>query len=253
MKSFTSGGVAVVIGAGGLGSALVGRLLASASFDRIVVGSRSPEKVRQLFPGRSGRSKIQCEAVDLSDSDSVQSLAATLGSTGQPLRLVICATGVLHRGEGIRPERRLEDVEMDALTTVFTVNAFGPMLVARHLAPLLPRRERSVFAAISARVGSIGDNRLGGWYAYRASKAALNQFLRCTAIELRRRAPEAVVAALHPGTVDTPLSAPFKAGVPRDRLFSADTAAARMLHMIDRLSPDDSGGFYAWDGSPIPW
>jgi NAD(P)-dependent dehydrogenase (short-subunit alcohol dehydrogenase family) len=191
--------------------------------------------------------------LDLLEESSISDLAAWIRELGEPLRLVMCATGILHEGEGIRPERRLEDISPEQLARVFAVNAFGPIVVAKHLAPLLPRRERSVFTAISARVGSIGDNRLGGWYAYRASKAALNQFLRCVSIELRRRAPAAIVAALHPGTVDTPLSSPFQSGVPKRQLFSAEHSAARLLEVVDGLTPEDSGGFFAWDGSPIAW
>ncbi len=247
LTSFADGGLAVVIGGGGIGSALAERIVASGRFDRVVLTSRSGT------PRRKSASLAQMRSLDLLDESSLEDLAAWILETGKSLRLVICATGILHHGEDIRPERRLEDISPEQLARVFAVNAFGPLLVAKHLAPLLPRRERSVFAAISARVGSIGDNRLGGWYAYRASKAALNQFLRCVAVELRRRVPAAIVAALHPGTVDTALSRPFQSGVPERQLFSTDQSAARLLEVIDGLESGDSGGFFAWDGSPIPW
>jgi len=253
LASFPPGGVALVLGAGGIGSALVRRLRDVGRFDRIVVGCRSPDKARPLASHEPGRAKVLVETADLLDAGSLQSLARTIGSMHRPLRLAICATGLLHQGADLRPERRLEDVTRENLEMMFAVNAIGPLLAARYLVPVLPRLERSVFAAISARVGSIGDNRLGGWYGYRGSKAALNQFLRCTALELRRRAPGAIVAALHPGTVATPLSKPFQAGVPADRLFAPEYSATRLLEVIDGLSPQDSGGFFAWDGGSIPW
>lgn len=127
-----------------------------------------------------------------------------------------------------------------------------PALVAKHFLPLLARDRKSVFAALSARVGSISDNQLGGWHAYRASKAALNMLLRTFAIELARRNPRAVCVGLHPGTVDTGLSAPFQANVPEGKLFTPDFAAARLLEVVDRLKPDDSGHVFAWDGQLIP-
>lgn len=247
LDSFAEGGLAVVIGSGGIGSALAERIVASGRFESVVLTSRSGE------PRGDVASRAQMRPADLLDESSIADLAAWIRELGEPLRLVICATGILHDGEDVRPERRLEDISPEQLARVFAVNAFGPLLLAKHLAPLLPRRERSVFAAISARVGSIGDNRLGGWYAYRASKAALNQFLRCVSIELRRRVPAAIVAALHPGTVDTALSRPFQTGVPERQLFSADHSAARLLEVVDGLKPEDSGGFFAWDGSPIMW
>ena len=135
------------------------------------------------------------------------------------------------------------------LAWIFRFNKAGALAGSAVMNPLTS----PFFWALSAMVGSIGDNRLGGWYAYRASKAALNQFLRCVSIELGRRVPAAIVTALHPGTVDTALSSPFQAGVPDKQLFTADHSAARLLEVVDGLGPEDSGGFFAWDGSPIPW
>jgi NAD(P)-dependent dehydrogenase (short-subunit alcohol dehydrogenase family) len=253
LGSFAPGGTALVVGAGGIGSALADRLTASPRFDRVVVACRAPETAAERMAAAGDTIPVDAVAVDVLDEISVRSLAGHVQAIDRPLRLIICATGILHRGADLKPERRLEDITPDALAQVFAVNAFGPMLIAKHLVPLLPRRDRSVFAAISARVGSIGDNRLGGWYAYRASKAALNQFMKCTAIELKRRIPGAIVAALHPGTVDTGLSEPFRAGVPERKLFSPAYSAERLLDVIDRLDAEDSGGFFAWDGSRIPW
>ncbi len=149
------------------------------------------------------------------------------------------------------PEKSWRDLDPAHMARAFAVNAIGPALLMKHFLPLLPRQGRSVFATLSARVGSIGDNRLGGWYSYRASKAALNQFVRTAAIELGRRQPGAICVALHPGTVSTPLSAPFvKAGLD---VQTPEEAAARLLDTIEGLGPGSSGGFFDHRGNPVPW
>ena len=181
------------------------------------------------------------------------SLADTVAALGTPLDLVLVATGRLTRADGSGPEKALRQVSAAGLHELFADNAIVPALIASAVQQLLPRDRRAVFAVLSARVGSIGDNRLGGWHAYRASKAALNMLCRTIAIEWARSHPQAVVAALHPGTVDTGLSAPFQRGVAPDRLFTPDVSAAALLDVIDRLQPADSGGFFAWDGAPIPY
>ena len=150
------------------------------------------------------------------------------------------------------PEKHWSAIRAESMARAFAVNATGPALVARAFLPLLPRSGRSVFAALSARVGSIDDNRRGGWYAYRASKAALNMLLKNFAIELARRAPEAICVGLHPGTVDSALSRPYQAGVPAAQLFSPAQSAAHLLNVLDGLVPADSGGVYAWDGRRVP-
>jgi len=159
---------------------------------------------------------------------------------------------VLH-DDGLRPEKSWRHLDADALARSYEVNAIGPALVAKHLLPRLRRDHKAVFAAMSARVGSIEDNRIGGWYAYRASKAALNQILRTLAIELGRRWPEAVCVGLHPGTTDTALSAPFQANVPAGKLFTPTFVAERLLTVVDDLDASASGGLYAWDGARIPF
>lgn len=189
--------------------------------------------------------------VDLTDEESIRRAAARIAAGPGP-DLVIVATGLLH-GPGVAPEKSLRAVDPAAMARVFAVNAIGPALVLKHVAPLLPRDRRSVVAAISARVGSVGDNRLGGWVSYRASKAALNMIVRTAAIELARTHREAICVALHPGTVATGLSAPFSANVPEGGLFSPGEAARRLLAVIDGLTPAHSGGFFAHDGAPIPW
>lgn len=167
-----------------------------------------------------------------------------------PPELVLVATGRL-QGDGVSPERSFAALDLDALTRSFQINAAGPALVAKHVLPLFPKDRRAVFAVLSARVGSIEDNRLGGWYGYRASKAALNMLVRCLAVELARSRPLAVCVALHPGTVDTALSRPFQRSVAADKLFRPADAAERLLQVIERLTPADSGGFFAYDGQRI--
>lgn len=163
--------------------------------------------------------------------------------------MVVVASGLLHDG-ALQPEKSLRDLDPAAMARVFAVNSIGPILVAKHALRLMPRHGRSVIALLSARIGSISDNRLGGWYSYRASKAALNQLVRTLAIEAARTHPELVVVALHPGTVETRLSTPFRGS---RATVSPDEAAANLLRVIQGLTPADSGGFFAWDGSPIAY
>jgi NAD(P)-dependent dehydrogenase (short-subunit alcohol dehydrogenase family) len=183
---------------------------------------------------------------------SETSIGEAFNAIKGPVDLVIVASGRLH-GEGVSPERSVTELEGEALARSFQVNAIGPALVAKHLLPRLARDRRTVFAVLSARVGSISDNRLGGWYGYRASKAALNMLVRTLAVELARSRPMAVCVALHPGTVDTALSRPFQRHVPAGKLFTAAHSADRLLDVLERLEPKDSGGFYAYDGTPIPF
>lgn len=232
--TFPPGGLAVVIGAtGALGRAFHERLSADPAFAQVIALSRTGPI-----------------AVDITSEASIASAAAELGDIGLPLRLVVDATGVLH-GDGLRPEKSLQQLDATALARVFAVNAIGPALLMKHLLRLLPREGKSVFATLSAKVGSIGDNRLGGWYGYRASKAALNQFVRTAAIELRRTRPAAVCVALHPGTVRSALSAPFT--TPAHRVQAPDEAAGALLDVLDRIGPDDSGSFLDYRGDALPW
>lgn len=182
--------------------------------------------------------------LDVTDEAGIKAAAARAGAP----ELVVVATGLLHDAEH-GPEKALRDLDPLWLARQYAVNAIGPALVAKHFLPVMPRTGRSVFAALSARVGSISDNRLGGWYGYRASKAALNQLIRTLAIEDKRRNDRGLVVALHPGTVDTRLSKPFQQ---RGRdLFQPGRAAVQLLDVLDGLRPTDSGKIFAWDGAEI--
>ncbi|MEE3218168.1 MAG: SDR family NAD(P)-dependent oxidoreductase, partial [Pseudomonadota bacterium] len=164
----------------------------------------------------------------------------------------IVASGVLTLADGTGPERSHRQIDADAMEDVFCLNTIGPALVAKHMLPLLPRDQRCVFAALSARVGSITDNRLGGWHSYRASKTALNMLLKNFAIELGRTHKQAVVAGLHPGTVDSALSEPFQANLPAGQLTRPADAADNLLNVIEGLAVADSGGVFDWKGEAVP-
>ena len=239
----SSDSLAVIIGAsGGIGRELVVQLARDARYSRILALSRS----KVTFAGSS----VRCMTIDITDESSIAVSAAAARAMGE-VRLVVCATGVLHDTD-VRPEHSWTAVTASNLAYLFQVNAIGPALVAKHFLDLLPRDARAVFAALSARVGSIADNRRGGWYAYRASKAALNMLIKTYSIELARRAPQAICVGLHPGTVDTPLSAPFQRGLAPDQLVTPQAAAANLLRVLDALSPGDTGAVYGWDGTRIP-
>lgn len=187
--------------------------------------------------------------IDLLQEDSIAEAAHLLIPKG-PFDRIVVASGVLH-GNGLVPERSLRELNDDRLVQSFRVNAIGPALVARYFLPLLA--EDGVFAALSARVGSIADNRLGGWFGYRASKAALNQLIRTAAIELARSKPRAKCITLHPGTVDTDMSRPFQRNVPAEQLFTPQQSAAYLLRVMNDVSPEESGMCLDWSGSPIPF
>jgi len=229
---------AAVIGAsGGIGRAIAQALLAQGW------------EVHALSRSGDGPPGTPVGRLDLADEASIAAAADRVGDGG-PVHLVMVAAGLLH-GAGIAPEKSFRDLGAAQLAAYFAVNSIGPAIVAKHFLPLFPRDGRAVFAALSARVGSIGDNRLGGWYGYRASKAALNMLVKTLAIEVARTRPEALCVALHPGTVDTALSQPFQRGVRADKLFTPAFSAERLLAVVDKLAPADSGGCFAWDGERI--
>ena len=233
---------AAVFGAGGgIGQALVNELAGKGDVVRVDAYARRPTNF--------AAPQVSAASFDLADEASIAALAAGTG----PLDLVMVATGALTLPGGTGPEKSLRALDPAAMAQAFAINTVGPALIAKHFLPKLPRDARGVFAVLSARVGSIGDNRLGGWYSYRASKAALNMMLRNAAIELRRSHPQAIVVAIHPGTVATGLSQPFRRGVPDTQLFTPAQSAQHLLAVIGGLTPADSGGFFGWDGATIPW
>lgn len=235
----------VVIGAsGGIGSEFVRQLVDDERVARVHALSRNPV--------RHPSGKVVSGRIDICDEDSVNAAAEAVTATGS-LDLVVVASGILHRDAAIQPEKSLRDIDPVAMMNTIRVNAIGPALVAKAFLPRMRPDTRSVFAALSARVGSIGDNRLGGWVSYRSSKAALNMILKTLSIEHARRFPESLVVGLHPGTVDTQLSAPFQRHVPEGKLFTASRSVQHMFSVINRLTPADSGGVFAWDGSPIEY
>lgn len=231
MDSLPEGYHALVVGASGaIGAAFVAQLQADPRCASV-----------------RGLHRRSQPAIDYDDEAGLARAAEALRG-GPPLHLLLIATGMLH-GDGLAPEKRLAELNYAAMEHVFRTNAFGPALLLRHLLPLLDR-QRSICAVLSAKVGSLGDNRLGGWTSYRASKAALNMVLKNAAIEFRRSHPGAVLAALHPGTVRSALSRPFRGEqIGREPAL----AAAEMLAALDALSAEDSGCFLAYNGERLPW
>lgn len=227
-------GLALVVGRGGIGQGLAD-----------VLASGAPG-LQLLHLGRTSEPPL-----DLCQDHHLEDLRLQL-QQAPPLRLVINTAGWLH-DDGLGPEKRLQAVQRPGLEKSFAINAFGPILLARAVEEALGHGQPAWFASLSARVGSIEDNRLGGWYAYRAAKAAQNQLLHTLALEWRRRRPAVTVTLLHPGTTATPLSQPFRGGVAPEKLFSPDRAARQLLEVLSVQSVERSGAFLAWDGSPIPW
>lgn len=245
LSSFGSNLRAVVIGAsGGIGAAVVEALTADDNVDRVYGLSRNP------IHASSGKESWM--AADLEREDTLGLAAEAIAKDGGAVHLVFVATGILHQGDDITPEKSWRALSGPTLEALFKINTIGPSLAAKHFLPLLDKDRKSVFAALSARVGSIEDNRLGGWHAYRASKAALNMMIKTLSIELAFRSPQALCVGLHPGTVDTALSEPFQKGVTNDKLFSPAQSAGYLLNVVNGLTAEDSGHVFAWDGKRIP-
>lgn len=247
-------GVCLVVGASrGIGLALTEALLADPAVTSVIATRRAnsdPEGLGKLAAAYGDRLRTRC--VDVTAPGDLEGLAAALRDVDGGFDLAIHAAGILHESD-LRPEKALADCRPEHLARLFEVNSIAPLMVASALLPLQVRGRRFTFAAISAMVGSIGDNRLGGWYGYRASKAALNQLLKTLAIECRHRHPGATILAVHPGTTDTDLSAPFQRNVPPEKLYSPAATARRILSVLRGAGPEDSGRFLSWDGSEIPW
>jgi NAD(P)-dependent dehydrogenase (short-subunit alcohol dehydrogenase family) len=224
---------AVIIGArGGIGAALADALEKDPNYAQVI------RLHRESNP-----------PVNLLDESSIAAAAASLTAAHPPISLVLVATGLLHSNQN-GPEKSLRELDPDWMIENFRINAVGPALVAKHFLPIMAKQGPICFAALSARVGSISDNRLGGWHSYRASKSALNMLIRNIAIEWQRKNPQSVVVGLHPGTVETALSAPFK-GNPAHERFSPARAAGDMLSVLHGLKPEQSGQIFAYDGSLV--
>lgn len=224
---------AIIIGAtGGIGAGLFESLKDHDGIDTVL-----------------GLSRHSVPAIDILDEASIAAAADHVRQSGITLTLIIVATGILHK-DGRGPEKSIRELDADWMVENYRLNAVAPALIAKHFLPLMPRTGRTCFAALSARVGSISDNRLGGWHSYRASKAALNMLIRNLSIEWQRKNPEAIIVGLHPGTVETGLSAPFK-GNPEHERFTPAKAASQLLDVLQGLEADDSGQVFAYDGRMV--
>lgn len=235
----------VVFGAsGGIGASIVHLFAECPNVRKINAFSRT--KPQALHDD------VDYESFDLLDEASIERAA---GIVADPIDIVFVATGLLHdtltSGALVKPEKSWRAFDPQAAQLIYQINAIGPMLIAKHFLQKLAGDKKSAFAAISARVGSIGDNQIGGWYSYRSSKAALNQMIRTASIELQRKKPQALCVSLHPGTVDTALSKPFQGNVPHSKLFEPQVSALSMLNVLNGLSTEHSGQQFAFDGVKI--
>lgn len=244
LSSFGDNLRVVVIGAsGGIGAGFIEQFSQSDQVSEIYALSRTGAGPRGP--------KIKALTYDFTDEDNVKAGAEVLRETGK-FDIVIVATGLL-QGEGIAPEKNMRALNIDAFIKSLTVNTVGPAITAKYLLPLLHRDRKTVFAALSARVGSISDNRMGGWYAYRTAKAALNMVLKTLSIEHGRRFDQSVIIGLHPGTVDTALSAPFQGNVPEGKLFTPEFSTGSMVNVINGVTPADTGNLFDFAGKPVPF
>jgi len=233
--------LALVFGAGSaISQALMPHFLEAY---RVITVSRSPQP-----SAGSGEAHYTC---DYTEPDLLR-LAAQVSADWGSVSLVFCALGLLH-SEVVTPEKKLSDLSERQLENYFRVNSVIPALILKACVPLMPKSEASKAVFLSAKIAGISDNRLGGWYGYRASKAALNMLLKTASLELARSHRRLCLVALHPGTTESPLSAPFTASLPPERLFSPETTANRLWRVIESLGPEDSGRFLHWDGSDLPW
>jgi NAD(P)-dependent dehydrogenase (short-subunit alcohol dehydrogenase family) len=245
---------ALVVGASqGIGLGFVRSLLQQGNIQQIFATYRNPDTAKELLDLASQYGdRLKCLQVDITEESQIAAAVKQIQESVKQLHLAIYCVGVLH-DQNLTPEKSLKQIKAENLIYSFQVNSIGAVLLAKHLMPLFNKTERSIFASISAKVGSISDNRLGGWYGYRASKAALNMFLKTTAIEYSRRCPKTIVVALHPGTTDTQLSQPFQKNVPTDKLFPVEHTVDLLSQVISNLSLQDSGEFFSWDGTKLPW
>ncbi len=245
---------ALVVGASqGIGLGFVRAMLQDETVTSLYATYRRAETASELLALQAQHPhRLTAVQMDLTDEGQVAKGLAAISAATPKLHLVVNCVGMLH-SDTQQPEKSLRQVDLENLTRSFQVNSISAILLIKHLQPLLRHGDRSVVATISAKVGSIGDNHLGGWYGYRASKAALNMLIRTAAIEYGRRSPQTILVALHPGTTDTQLSKPFQRNVPEGKLFSVEKTVGLLLEVIRGLEREDSGEFFSWDGSRLPW
>jgi NAD(P)-dependent dehydrogenase (short-subunit alcohol dehydrogenase family) len=237
----------LIIGAtGGIGAEFVRQFLAKEGVDRVFATYRTEET------DRWEDDRLTWLPLDITEESQITAAVATMKETIDTLDCAINCVGILH-DDKLQPEKSLRQIDGDRLLKYFQINSIGAILLAKHLQPLFKHQRRSILVAISAKVGSIGDNELGGWYGYRASKAALNMLWRTAAIEYKRTCPQTIVATLHPGTTDTNLSQPFQKNVPPDKLFTPTKTVSQLLAVIEALTTADSGYFFNWNGDRLPW
>ena len=244
----------LIVGASrGIGFGFVKSLLEREKTINIYATYRHPETAEDLFKLQlEYSSSLHLFQLDITEEEQISNLAKQLKQNISELHLVINCVGILQQGD-IKPEKSLRHINSENLLTYFQVNSIATVLLAKYLLPFFRHSHKSILAAISAKVGSIGDNYLGGWYGYRASKTALNMLLKTISIEYQRTCPHTVVVALHPGTTDTNLSKPFQGNVPPEKLFSVERTVNQLLNIIDNLTENDTGQFFSWDGSRLPW
>ena len=245
---------ALIVGATqGIGLGFVKQMLQEDAITTLFATYRTQSAATELLSLAAAHpERLICLTLDITKEDQIVALVQTIQATVPRLHWVVNCVGVLH-SEGMQPEKSLQQIGSEQLLQYFQVNAIGSALLAKHLLPLLKHREQSIFASISAKVGSISDNQLGGWYGYRASKAALNMLMKTAALEYGRKSPNTTIALLHPGTTDTRLSAPFQKNVPPEKLFSIERTVSQLWAVLSRLEPKDSGQFFSWDGTHLPW
>jgi len=247
-------GVCLVVGASrGIGYALVHQLLEREPVTQVIATCRPGSSRQELLTLQQQHgNRLVILDLDVTVDASLEDLSQYVKSLEAGLSIAIHAAGILHE-EGIEPERSLQQCDPQQLMRLFEVNSIGPLMVARKLIPLQARSRPFIFLVLSAMVGSIGDNRLGGWYGYRASKAALNQFMKTLSVECKLKLPEAAIVAMHPGTTATDLSRPFQRNVKPGKLYTPEQTAKRILGLLGDMDKHNTGRFYNWDGAEIPW
>ncbi|MBN3910731.1 MAG: SDR family NAD(P)-dependent oxidoreductase [Nostoc sp. NMS1] len=244
----------LIVGASqGIGLGFVKKLLKDDRIAKVYATYRQLESATDLIALADEHSeRLICLEMDITDELQIVETIQKIRNQVDKLHLVVNCVGLLHE-DTLQPEKSLRQINSENLLRYFQINSIGAVLLAKHLLPLFRHGERSVFASISAKLGSISDNKLGGWYGYRASKAALNMLMRTAAIEYKRSCPKALIVTLHPGTTDTRLSRPFQGNVSAEKLFSVERTVTQLLTVIEQLQEGDSGQFFSWDGSRLPW